>query len=518
MPLLEIDNLAVAIAGEAILKGVSLSIEAGETLGLVGESGSGKSMTALAAMGLLPDGAQASGRILFEGREITEADESALCAMRGSRAAMVFQEPMTALNPVQRIGAQVAEIFRIHTKADRRAALAQARALLDRVGLSDAGVGLERYPHQISGGQRQRVLIAMAIALKPRLLIADEPATALDATTQAEIIRLLRELVREERMALLFISHDLAAVAQISDRIAFMDEGAIVETTPAHGLSALAHPISRALFAATGYRGKPRPLPPRAEPVLEAAELSKAYRNRGAAIKAAERVSLSIAKGETVGLVGESGSGKSTVARLVLALDRPDSGELRLCGAAFSGERVLRRRIQAVFQDPFGSFNPRHRVGRILAEPLQLDPSSRGETLRRVAHMLAAVGLEPRDANRYPHEFSGGERQRIAIARALMIKPSLVVLDEAVSALDATIRASVLDLLQRMQETLGVSYLFISHDLGVVRAIADRIAVMRQGRIIEEADTETLFSRPQTAYTQKLIAATPVLDAAAAST
>ncbi len=523
MTLLSAENLKVAIDGESLLDGISLEIRRGETLGLVGESGSGKSMTALALMRLLPERARFSGRVLFEGRDLSDADERELCDLRGRHMAMIFQEPMTSLNPVQTVSGQIAEAIRVHRKGSRAEAAGEGRLLFERVGLG--GLEPTRFPHELSGGQRQRVLIAMAVALGPSLLIADEPATALDATTQADILALLQSLVADG-MGLLFISHDLAVVAKISDRIAVMREGKILETTESRSLAGLRHPYSRAMLAASAIRPRQTnascPIPQagegsgatRASNILEATGLTKSYGR----LRAVDGVSLSMKLGETLALVGESGCGKSTLGRMILALEKPDAGAVRIAGEDFTEARGaearrVRRRVQAVFQDPYGSFNPRMRVAEIIAEPLHLAAPVSADVRRAEARrLLEAVGLEARDAIKYAHEFSGGERQRIAIARALIVKPSLIVLDEAVSALDVTIRAQILDLLAALRESLGLSYFFISHDLAVVRAIADRVAVMKAGRIVEEGAVEDIFLRPQQAYTRTLLDATPQLD------
>jgi peptide/nickel transport system ATP-binding protein len=438
---------------------------------------------------------------------------------------MVFQEPMTALDPLMRIGEQVGEAFRIHLDASRGEARRQAVEALERAGLRPGGQWAGRYPHELSGGQRQRAAIAMATALKPALLIADEATTALDVTTQAEILRLLTGLAREQGAGLVLVTHDLAVAAQSCDRIAVMQSGRIVEAGPARALLAQpSHPYTCVLLEASAYAPPPRPPRPGAAVVLEARDLVRDHvRRSGAlgrrtAVRAVDHVSLTLRAGERVGLVGESGSGKSSLLRALLALERPQSGEVLLDGADFArargaGLKRLRRRIQVVFQDPYGSFDPRFRVERIVAEPLGLldAPLPADERRARVERALQAVGLEAAHADRYPHQFSGGQRQRIAIARALVVEPGLIALDEAVSALDVSVRAQILQLLADLSERLGVGYLFVSHDLAVVRAVTDRVLVMQAGRIVEEGPTEQVFANPKHAYTAQLLAATPKL-------
>ena len=529
-PLLTVEHLDLAIRGLPILQDVGLAVAAGEVLGIVGESGSGKSMTANAIMQLLPDGADWSGAISLAGGRLDGKSEKALCAMRGRDVGMVFQEPMTALNPVQTIGAQVAETIRIHTDSSAAEARAIARDTLNRVGLPEDRFPLDRYPHDLSGGQRQRVVIAMAIALRPKLLIADEPTTALDVTTQAQILKLLKKLVAEDGMGLILITHDLAVVADMADRIVIMKGGAVVEAGETVSLfRAIKHPYTRALFEASSHR--PARSATRSgigKPVLDVSASVRDYMlprrslfSRPGTFRAVDHVSLAVRRGENVGLVGESGCGKSTLARAILALEPLQGGSVAIDGRPFHarGSRTdpaLRRKLQVVFQDPYASFDPRHSVERLVAEPFHLDPDApRGaERRRRVESALGAVGLAPADADRYIHEFSGGQRQRIAIARALIIEPELIILDEAVSALDVSIRAQVLDLLADLSDRLAISYLFISHDLAVVRAITDRVLVMKAGRIVEEGPTEEVFAHPRHEYTRSLIAATPDLERA----
>ena len=536
MTLLSVEDLTVSIGTTPILKGVSLAVERGEVLGLVGESGSGKTMTALGVMRLLPHQAVAGGRVVLDGADLMALDEAAMCGHRGNTLGMVFQEPLSALNPVKTIGAQVAETVRVHRGVRQADAADLAREALDRVGLPTVRFPLDTYPHELSGGQRQRVVIAMATVLKPKLLIADEPTTAVDVTTQARILELLRRLVAEDDVGLVLVSHDLAVVADMADRIAIMKDGAVVEHGETVGLfRGLKNPYSRMLFAASTYRSeRTRRLTPdegHHAPILDISGVVQEYRlprqtlfQRARHFRAVDDVGFTIRRGENLGLVGESGSGKSTLARVILALNVPRAGTVTLDGSDFLASRGaaqldLRRHIQAVFQDPYGSLDPRYRVARMIAEPFHLDRSkpSAQERRKRVDEALVAVGLTPADGDKYPHEFSGGQRQRLAIARALITRPSLIVLDEAVSALDVSIRAQILDLLADLGDRFAVSYLFISHDLTVVRAITDRVVIMRDGRIVEHGETERVFANPSHPYTAELIAATPNLERALAA-
>jgi peptide/nickel transport system ATP-binding protein len=516
---LALRDLTVRYGGHVALDRVSLDVAAGEVVGLIGESGSGKSTVGLAAIDLLPDDARRDGAVLVAGQDARDLSERARDARRGGTVGMIFQEPMSALNPVMTIGAQVAEAVRLHRRVGRRAAAAEAAALLVRTGLDPAHVPPTRYPHQLSGGQRQRVGIAIAIAGRPRLLVADEPTTALDVPTQARVIALLVELVRERDMGLLLVSHDVALVAQVADRIAVLKDGVLVEqgatmdvlTAPnaAYTRQLLAHARPIAPF-----RDATRPDAP---VIAEVRAISRRIPATGRTIL--DHVSLAVAAGEVVGVVGESGSGKTTLLRNLLALDHPDAGTVLIRNIPFhqsTGDtrRALRRDVQAVFQDPVGSFDPRHTVARILAEPLYLldDSLEMVERDRRVDRALEQVGLRAADKHRYPHQFSGGQRQRIGIARALILHPALVVLDEAVSALDATTRGEILALLARLSAEQGIAYLFVSHDLSVMRAIADRLIVLRDGRVVEHGPTARVLDAPADPYTRELIAATPDLD------
>jgi peptide/nickel transport system ATP-binding protein len=526
-PLLAIDALSVSIGGAKIIKNLSLNVGAGEIVGLVGASGSGKSMTALAIMRLLPANATLTGTVRLRGETLSGKNETELQNIRGRDIGIVFQEPMTALNPLMPIGDQVAETVRLHRSVSVAEARRAARETLDLVGLRGEQGALDRLPYELSGGQRQRVAIAMAVVLQPPLLIADEPTTALDVDTQAQVLRLLQELARTRNMGLILVTHDLAVVAGVTDRVAVMHEGEIVEQGATRQLLRhLQHPYGKALLAAAdlqpkrGARGGES-----SAVVLTVRDIVREYPRRrrslwhpAAPLRAVDGVSLSIHAGETVGLVGESGSGKSSLLRVILALERPQTGEVRLLGEKFSTAagadlRRLRRSIQIVFQDPYGSFDPQWPVERLIAEPFFLldSPPPAAERRRRVAVVLEQVGLSASDGRRYPHEFSGGQRQRIAIARALVTEPSVIAFDEAVSALDVLVRAQILELMAELAERLRLAYLFVSHDLNVVRSIADRVYVMQLGRIVEHGSTEAVFASPRHAYTEALIAATPRL-------
>lgn len=512
-------NLSLSIGETEILHDVSFSIAPGEVFGLVGESGSGKSMTALAMMGLLPSGGIATGQISLEGEDLLHLSEAQMCDLRGRQLGMIFQEPMTALNPVQTIGDQVAETLIVHGVAQRSEAREIARERLNRAGLTEDRFPLSRYPHELSGGQRQRVCIALAIALRPKILIADEPTTALDVTTQAGILELLLELVRDEGMALMLITHDLAVTAQIADRVAVMEKGRIVEQNTTRTLfETRKHAYTRALFAASTHQPS-REARVEDTPLLSVTKAVRDYRlprrtvfGKTPLFRAVNEVSFDIRRGESLGLVGESGCGKSTLTRAILGLEPLQGGRITLNGDDISTGMTpdLRAKMQVVFQDPYGSFNPRHTVARIIAEPFHL----MGRPLdveNQIARALTEVGLAPDDMRKYPHEFSGGQRQRIAIARALITRPELILLDEAVSALDVRVRAQVLDLLADLQASHDLSYLFVSHDLSVVRRITDRVMVMKSGEIVESGETEAVFQNPQHTYTQTLIAAAPAI-------
>lgn len=523
--MLRFAGLSLQIGDQPILHDLAFTLQRGQVLGVVGESGSGKSLTALALMQLLPRGSQLSGQISFDGQDLCQLDEASLCDLRGQAIGMIFQEPMSALNPVQTIGQQVAESIRQHRQVSRRDALTQAAEVLGRVGLPVERYPLSRYPHELSGGQRQRVVIAMAISLKPRLLIADEPTTALDVTTQAGILGLLRDLVQEEELALMLISHDLAVVAGMADEVLIMRAGRIVEQGPLDTVfRQRSHPYTQALFAASSHVPQRQPYRRDAPVLLELDSVSCDYPvrrsglfGRSGTYRAVSQVSLQVRRGESVALVGESGCGKSTLTHALLGLRPIATGTITLQGVAMTRDRGWsereQRQLQVVFQDPYGSFNPRHRVARLVAEPLHVlsESLSPAERQQRVIEALASVGLPADSADRYIHEFSGGQRQRIAIARALILRPALMVLDEAVSALDVSVRAQVLDLLAELRRRHGLAYLFISHDLSVVRTVSDRVLIMRQGEIVEQGETAAVFNDPVTPYTCELLAAAPRL-------
>jgi len=525
-PVLSIENLSIGLPALAdrpqAVKDLSFAIKPGETLCLVGESGSGKSITSLAAIGLLPPGVSvSSGAIRLDGFDLLSLDEQGWCDVRGRDVGMVFQEPMTSLNPVMRVADQIAETFQAHRLLSPAERYERAVALLAEVNLPHPELIARAYPHELSGGQRQRVMIAMALALEPKLLIADEPTTALDVTTQAQVLKLIDNLRRKKGTAVLFITHDFGVVAEIADRVAVLQNGELVEQgTADEVLKNPQHPYTRRLLAAVPSLTPPSPKQLCGEPVAIRVEaLSKIYGGRGLfrksrEVHAADAVSFDIRRGETLGLVGESGSGKSTVGRCVLRLIEPDGGRIEIGNLPFStlSQRDLRphrRKIQMVFQDPFASLNPRRKVGYIIAEGPITQGVAPAKAFEEAGALLEKVGLSAQAAERYPHEFSGGQRQRIGIARALAMKPDVLVADEAVSALDVSVQAEILRLIRSLQEELGLSILFITHDLRVAAQICDRVAVMQKGRIVEMAETAQLFAHPQDAYTRQLLAAVP---------
>jgi len=531
MALLDINELSVSIDRTPIINSLSTEVRSGEILGLAGESGSGKTMTALAIAGLLPGRAEMTGEIILDGVALSDADENEFCRYRGQDIGMVFQEPMTALNPVMTIGDQVAETARIHRDISRREARQLAHETLEKVGLPPSRFPLDRFPHNLSGGQRQRVAIAIAIVLKPKLLIADEPTTALDVTTQAEILKLFRRLVNDDGIGMILVTHDLAVVAQTADRVAVMRAGEIIDqgqTADVFVASTQAY-VKTLLKDAAHVPSRDASREMGSAPVLETRNIVREYPGvqklfgKGAAIRAVDDVSFQIHSNESIGLVGESGCGKSTLLRTILGIDRPQAGEVRVFGKQFPPQdnremRDLRRRIQVVFQDPFGTFDPRWRVDQLVAENFHLfdSPPKGADARRRVDEILDRVGMSSSDATKYPHEFSGGQRQRIAIARALITEPSIIALDEAVSALDMSIRAQILDLLAELSDRLGLSYLFVTHDLSVVRSITDRVLVMKDGRIVEQGRTADVFENPAHPYTVELLGAVPDLHCALA--
>ena len=514
-----------------VVHGVSFEIVEGETLALVGESGSGKSTTAHALLGLLPEGGRVDGgRVLLGDLDISGWSDRALRGIRGPEIGLVPQDPTTSLDPVRTIGAQVEEILRLHGHRDRRSRRARAIELLDRVGIDDPDLRARQYPHELSGGMRQRVLIATAIALRPRLLIADEPTSALDATVQRKVLDLLDELQREEGTSILLVTHDLGVAADRAERLVVLKDGRIVEQGSSEAvLAAPADPYTKQLLAdapafATGFR-RPDAPPFLRDAAAVAAEnpwaivadgLVKEFRVAGRErFRAVDDVSFRVRKGTTHALVGESGSGKTTTARLITRFHQPDAGTIEVDGddvthAKREQLRVLRRRIQLVYQNPFASLDPRQQIAEIVAEPLvNFGVGSRTERRERALALLDRVSLPAEVARRTPRELSGGQRQRVAVARARAIDPDIVVLDEAVSALDVTVQARILELLTSLQAELGLTYLFISHDLAVVRRISHTVSVMRRGRIVEEGQTEDLFRDPQHDYTRELLAAVP---------
>ncbi|MFC0266887.1 ABC transporter ATP-binding protein [Kushneria aurantia] len=525
--LLHIERLALSLpeGGERLyaVENIDYHLDSGEILCVVGESGSGKSMTANAIMRLLPRGVNvAQGRALFAGRDLLRMSEEEHRALRGRHIGMIFQEPMTALNPLLRIGDQLAEVFEAHGLLSTGERRQRSLALLEEVRLPDPAAALRAYPFELSGGQRQRVMIAMALALEPQLLVADEPTTALDVTTQAQILGLIRDLQKRRGMAVMLITHDFGVVAEVADRVCVMREGRIVEMgTAAEVLDNPRDAYTRALIEAIPGDAV---APPRevadSVPLLSVTGLDKVYRTGGGWFKekrevvALEGIAFSLGRGETIGVVGESGSGKSTLGRCLVGLNRPDSGEIRLDDVdlrALAGRelREHRRRIQMIFQDPYASLNPRTRVGMAIAQGPIANGVPRAQALARARELLATVGLEGSAAERFPHEFSGGQRQRIGIARALALDPELIIADEAVSALDVSIQAQILALLDRLKKELSLSLLFITHDLRVAAQICDRLIVMQKGQIVEQGSAEQVFNSPQHAYTRELLAAIP---------
>ncbi|RMX07707.1 ABC transporter ATP-binding protein [Corticibacter populi] len=558
-PLLDVRGLDVHFGAQHAVQALDLQIRAGETLALVGESGCGKSTTALAILRLLSPRARLAGSIQFEGRNLLALRERELAQVRGNAISIIFQEPMTSLNPVLSIGAQVVEAITLHQPLSRQAAKARALALLELVRLPQPGQRFDDYPHQLSGGQRQRVMIAMAVASKPKLLIADEPTTALDVTIQAQILQLIDDLRRELGMAVLLITHDLGVVAQWADRVAVMYGGQKLEEGPA--AQVFTHPAStytQGLLGASlhGNQGihyrtarlaeirhhadgafelqrppvreaadAPRlPEPAPGKPLLEVENLQISYPSAGAVVQAVRGVSFAIARGETLGLVGESGCGKSSLSRAIVRLAQAQAGRVRFDGAdllPLSRRALLpwRRRVQMIFQDPYSSLNPRQRIEDILGHALAIHGvKDRAERARRITAILDDVGLPAAARLRYPHEFSGGQRQRIGIARALVLRPELVICDEPVSALDVSVQAQILNLLVDLKDAYGLAYLFISHDLAVVRYIADRVLVMHAGQIVEAGNVEQVWQQPQHPYTRTLLAAAPGHGAGLATT
>ncbi len=528
---LRVEGLTVALPEDAdrahAIRDFSITVQAGEIVCLVGESGSGKSVSAFSTMGLLPKALTVTaGSIQLAGEELVGIPMRRLRELRGNQMGMIFQEPMTALNPVMRCGEQIDEVLREHTDLDAQARRRRIRAMIEQVRLPDPDRMIASYPHQLSGGQRQRIMIAMALILEPALLIADEPTTALDVTTQAQILKLIRELQRDRRTGVLFITHDFGVVAEIADRVAVLRQGELVEVGPAREiLRAPKHEYTAMLIASV-----PSATPPveteaslrrlrEAPVVLDVTALEKTYTSaslfgRGRSLKAADDVSLTIRKGETLGIVGESGSGKSTVARCVARLIDPTGGRIVLDGhdiATMPAGRLrqLRRKVQIVFQDPYRSLNPRRTVGLSIIEGPMNYGMSRKAAWDNARELMRLVRLDPDALDRYPHQFSGGQRQRICLARALAMDPELLIADEAVSALDVSVQAQVMRLLDEIQARLDLAILFITHDLRVAAQVCDTVAVMQKGRIVEAGPATELFSRPSHPYTRELFAAAP---------
>lgn len=525
-PVLEVRDVSVRLpAGldrSHAVENVSLTVRRKEIACVVGESGSGKSVTASLVMGLLPDILKvAGGTVRLEGEDILSASEARMNTLRGNRMAMIFQEPLTALNPVMRLGDQIAEVLNLH-KPDMRSSAIRQRVieLMSDVHLPSPDEMYKRYPHQISGGQRQRVTIAMALAMEPALIIADEPTTALDVTTQAQILRLFRELLQKHDSGILMITHDFGVVADVADHVTVMRHGSVVESgAPDQVLYHPQHPYTRELIAAVP-RFKYLPVDEEVTaPVLDVKDLRLTFRQGGwlrktQETRALDGVSLSIVPGETLGIVGESGSGKSTLAKVLLGFETPDSGEIlfkreNLRTLTAARLKRVRHRIQMIFQDPYSSLNPRRRIGQSLIEGPVRHGKTDSDARRRVAELLELVGLSSSSMNRFPHEFSGGQRQRICIARALALEPDIIVADEAVSALDVTVQAQVLELFQSLQRDLGFAMLFITHDLRVASNICNRVAVMSNGKIVEMGTAKNIFKNPQHNYTRRLIESLP---------
>ena len=561
-PLLSIQNLTVKFKTQeeiiTAVNNISFDIPKGKTIGLVGESGSGKSVTSLAAMGLIPmpPGQITSGKILFHGEDLLTKSEKEMRKIRGNKISMIFQEPMTALNPVFRIGSQISEVLRLHKGMTRKQAWNYAIDLLDQVGIPDPKIKIKAYPHEMSGGQKQRVMIAMALACEPDLLIADEPTTALDVTIQKQVLELMLELQQKYQMGMLFITHDLGVIADLADDVVVMYRSDIVEQNHVHNIFQNAqHPYTKGLIACRPMlEGNPKRLltvsdymhkdgtekqvpaekfEPMIKPdksdidnhpvLLEVKNLKTWFPVKGGLfgrtqshVKAVDDVSFVVHKGETLGLVGESGCGKTTLGRTILRLQQATSGEVKFDGInvmdlAKEPMRKLRSRMQIIFQDPYSSLNPRMTIGDIITEPMAIHGigESKKDRFAIAQELMHKVDLKPQHLNRYPHEFSGGQRQRICIARAIGIEPEFIICDESVSALDVSVQAQVLNLLQDLQQELGLTYIFISHDLSVVNYISDRVGVMNQGKIVELDTAENIYKNPQRAYTQRLLDAIP---------
>jgi len=514
--LLEVRNLSVRFhTARGIVdavRNVSWHVDRGETLAILGESGSGKSVSSSAILNLIdcPPGEITTGQILFDGRDLLKASPAERRAINGKRIAMIFQDPLSHLNPVWTVGWQLREVMLVHG-ATRIEAAERALDLIRRVGIPDPDAALDKYPHQFSGGQRQRIMIAMALAMKPDIIVADEPTTALDVTVQAEVLRLLKALQAEMGMGLVLITHDLGVVAEVADRAVVMNAGEIVEAgTPSEIYHHAKHPYTRKLIAAAPGKGAMSTAAGGGDPILKVEGATKTY----GPFKALDAVSFGLEKGEVLAVVGESGSGKSTVAKAILRLIEADSGKALWKGRDLFAMPprdlyAMRREIQMVFQDPTQSLNPRMSIYQIVSEAWVIHPDilPKARWRERVAELLAQVGLAPEHANRYPHQFSGGQRQRIAIARALALEPELIIADEAVSALDVSIQAQVIELLAKLKRELGIAFIFIAHDLPVVRDFADHVMVMERGRVVETGTVRAIFDTPQQPYTRRLLAA-----------
>jgi len=523
-PVLSIQNLSIGTrSGQSLVRDVSFDVHAGETVCIVGESGSGKSLTSLAVMGLLPKGVlhATAGTAVLNGVDMLQASPAQLLRKRATEVAMVFQEPMTALNPVQRVGDQIDEVLRLHTDLPRAQRKARVLAMLERVGMPDIQRIHASYPHQLSGGQRQRIVIAMALILRPRLLIADEPTTALDVTTQKQVLQLMKELQQEQGTAVIFITHDFGVVSEIADRIVVMNRGDVVETGGREEV--LSRPVAaytRLLISSVPSLVARFREDAAVPPVLEVIGLDKVYAERRFLGKertthAARDVTFAVRPGQITGIIGESGSGKTTVARCVMRLVEPTAGSIFLGGDAVQGRRsaeTTRAFVQYIFQDPYRSLNPRRTVGDSVSEGLVNGGMARDEAMTRARGALERVGIPADALSRYPHQFSGGQRQRICIARAVVMEPRVLVADEAVSALDVSVQAQVLALLERLRDELNIGILFITHDLRVAAQICNSVIVMKRGEVVEAGDAADVLMKPKHAYTRALIAAAPATD------
>lgn len=533
---LKVENLQVSFTSQEedfdAVRGISFEVKKGETLGIVGESGSGKSVTARSIMRLLPSppSYMKEGSIEFQGEKLELKSDSEMEAIRGRDISMIFQDPMTSLNPIIRIGKQIAESLIKHQNMNKQEAKKEALALLKLVGIRNSELRYEQYPHEFSGGMRQRVMIAMALACRPSLLIADEPTTALDVTIQAQILNLMKDMQERFGTSIILITHDFGVVAGMCDRLAVMKDGEIVETgTTEEIFKNPKHPYTKKLLNALprlDEKKKKKPTPKikntidQSTPLLQVNSLKQYFNiGKGNEVKAVDSISFHIKPGETLGLVGESGSGKSTTGRAILRLNEPTDGDVLYQGMAVNRlskteMKTMRRHMQMIFQDPYSSLNPRFKVLDIIGQALDVHKltKSKEERKKRVEELLVMVGLEPYHAMRYPHEFSGGQRQRIGIARALAVEPDFIVCDEPLSALDVSIQSQIVELLEDLQHRLGLTYLFIAHDLAMVKHISDRVAVMYAGKIVELAESEELYSNPQHPYTKSLLAAIPIPD------